>query len=304
VPEVVGEAGLGELARRQIEAARRDPRLEREDGAVVADFYDAIEEAERTRGLGILGLHELKLTLERKERELGVRHDDSNLTPQQASTLQAYWERTESAQAEIANDYAALNAQALIAMHSALDAMVDGLAPAMREIRVDAFSGEVGRRINAVEPELVARIDPERRELIDEALRTVIDARLPELEVLWGSGASRYERRLASVGLGAPADRPIPDDLDQALTELGAIRNVLVHRRGRIDSRARNQAPSLRYHEGELVRVIRDEYRTYSAAINCYAAEIVFRPLRSWPEVSEADGPDLAKWRKYYRLGS
>lgn len=295
---------MGQLARRQIEAARRDPRLEREDGAVGAEFYDEIEEAERVRGLGILGLHELKLTLERKERELGVNHDDSNLTPQQASTLQAYWERAESARIEIANDYAALNAQALIAMHSALDALVDGFAPAMREIRVDAFSEEISRRVNETEPELVAKIDPEKREMIDEALRTVVDAQLPELEVLRGSGASRYERRLASVGLGVPDVRPIPDDLDQALTELGAIRNVLVHRGGRIDSTARKQAPSLRYREGQLVRVTRAEYRTYSAAINCYAAEIVFRPLRSWPEASDGDGPDLASWRKYCRLGS
>lgn len=60
----------------------------------------------------------------------------------------------------------------------------------------------------------------------------------------------------------------------------------------------------MRYAEGDLVEVTREEYRTYSAAINCYAAEIVFRPLRSWPEVTDDDKPKLESWRKYCRLGS
>jgi hypothetical protein len=42
----------------------------------------------------------------------------------------------------------------------------------------------------------------------------------------------------------------------------------------------------------------------YSAAINCYAAEIIFRPLRSWAEVTDADSPELEQWRDYYRLGA
>lgn len=65
------------------------------------------------------------------------------------------------------------------------------------------------------------------------------------------------------MGWGAPEDRPIPDDLEIALTELGAVRNVLVHRAGRIDAQA----------------------------------------LRSWPEVSDdRDGPNLARWRDYVRV--
>lgn len=234
---IVGEAGLGELARRQIEAAQRDPRLDRGNEAVVADFYDAVEEAERTRSLGILGLHELRRTLERKEQELGVMRSDRDLTSSQASTLQAYWERTESAEAEIANDYAALNAQALISMHSALDALVDGFAPAMREIQVDAISKELRRGFNELAPETAERLDPDKREMIEELVRTVVDARLPQLAELRGSGIARYERRLQAVGLGAPADRPIPNDLDQALAELGAIRKVF-----RLDRRACRRA--------------------------------------------------------------
>jgi hypothetical protein len=60
----IGEQQLGDFARSQFAAARRDPRLERSRGAIVADFKVAMEEAERVRTLGIWGLHELALTVD------------------------------------------------------------------------------------------------------------------------------------------------------------------------------------------------------------------------------------------------
>ena len=44
---------------------------------------------------------------------------------------------------------------------------------------------------------------------------------------------------------------------------------------GKVDARALKQAPSLRYQDGELVRVSDKDYRTYSAAVRCYAAEVI-----------------------------
>lgn len=85
----MGEEGLGDYARQQIERARRDPRLERNESAAIADFWNAVEEAERVRMLGILGVHELLHTLDRHERELGVRHDDADLEVNTRATLQA-----------------------------------------------------------------------------------------------------------------------------------------------------------------------------------------------------------------------
>jgi hypothetical protein len=107
------------------------------------------------------------------------------------------------------------------------------------------------------------------------------------------------------VGWGAPADRPIPEDLNAALSELGALRDVLVHRAGRVDEAALEQAPTLRYRAGEFARISRAEYRQYSAAIRCYALEISFRGMRGWPEVTgECNGPDLARWRDYVRVNA
>jgi hypothetical protein len=296
----VGEEGLGVFAREQIDAARNDPRLDRGRGAMVADFWVAMEEAERTRKLGILGLEELTRTLERYEHEQGVARDDDELSPRARATLQAYWERAESARIEIANGCPHLNAQALISMNSALDAMVEEWVPAMRAIRAMAISEHLMQRAEQEHPDLASKLTDEQREALSNALPTVVTEQLPKLVHMTGSGAARYEALLCQEGLGAPPDRPLPADLDRALAELGAIRDVLVHRAGRVDVRALEQAPSLRYKDGDLVRVTRHEYREYSAAVRCYAAELAFRSFRSWPEVTdEKDGPDLAGWRNY-----
>ncbi len=239
---------------------------------MVADFWSAIEEAERVRMLGVLGLHELQNVLHREEQRLGVSHKTANLPGDVARDLQAAWERAEMARLEIANGHPHLNAQALLSMNSALDALVEEFAPKMRELRLQALDEGVLRRVEERATEAAQDVEPETRERVLEALHPVLEqevtrlaeaaeSRLPKPKKLRGSGSVRYERVLAQVGLGAPDDRRLPEDLDQALTELGAVRDVLVHRAGRVDTRALDQAPSLPYQDGELVRISGDDYR-------------------------------------------
>jgi hypothetical protein len=282
--------------------ARSDPRLGRGKGAIVADYWAAVEEAERVRQLGILGLHELTEAVAHTEARLGRRHTDPDLSSSERATFQARWEQAEWARAEIANDYAGLNAQAMISMNSALDAVVEDL---VRAIQVTTVASQAFRRAEAEAPEAVEQVGVQGLALVEDSFRLVVVKELRKRSAgLRGSGADRYEPMLSEIGLGAPDDRPIPADLDQALIELGALRDVLVHRAGRVDSHAREQAPSLRYREGEFVRVTAAEYRMYSAAIACYAHEIWFRMIRGWPEVDDSDGPDLANWRGYCRMGA
>lgn len=61
-----------------------------------------------------------------------------------------------------------------------------------------------------------------------------------------GSGAKRWDEPLARVGLGEPATRPIPVEMDNALAEVIQLRHVVAHRAGRVDVRALKAAPSLR----------------------------------------------------------
>lgn len=302
----VGEAGLGDYARQQIERARHDPRLQHKESAAIADFWDAVEEAERVRMLGILGIDELTHTLERHERELGVRHDAADLDSNIRGTLQAMWARVESARIEIKHGHPHINAQALLSLVSALDAMVEDFARGWRGFRVRPVVDQVMSKVKEQVPEAVEALQPAVMAALVEVVTDKVALRaLGRAERLRGSGPDRWERVLAEVGLAAPDDRPLPRGLVTALTEVSALRDVLMHRAGRVDLRAMREAPSLPYERGQLVRVSREAYRRYSSAVRCYAGEICFRGIRTSPEVSEErDGPDLERWDKYYLVGT
>lgn len=301
---VIGEHNLGENARKQLEEARRDPRLDRRRGASVADFWAAVEEAERVRMLGIWGLYELQRSLENEEAKLGVSRNDPNLDDSVTRRLQAAWERAELARSDHEAGHSGLNAQCLVSQVSALDALVEEFAPAMREIQIAMIADQMTKKAAEEHPEAAAALSLEVHTKIGEVVRKQLADILPRLKSLKNKGAQRYEKLLAGVGLAAPADRQIPQDLDQAIAEMGALRDVLVHRSARIDAKALVDAPSLRWAEGELVRLSDDDYRKYSAAVRCYSEEIVFRSIRAWPEVTDKDGPNLANWKNYYRLGA
>lgn len=294
---MIGEENLVGYAREQIEAARRDPRLERGRGAMVADFGAAIEEVERTRMLGMIGLRELQKTYEREQAEF----DASGGDQRRKDEVQVYWQRAELARAEIDGGHPALNAQALVSTNSALDALVQEFAPAVRDL---PFQIQM-KRAEEQMPEVVEHLTPELREKMLRKMQELL--RVQKLETMKGSGISRYEPRLEQVGLGASDSRPIPTDLDQALTEFGAIRDVLVHRAGRLDQKALKQAPSLKstYQDGDLVRLSDEDYRMYSSAIRCYGAEIIHRLWRKWPDLlNPGDEVDLQNWREHYMMGA
>jgi hypothetical protein len=177
---------------------------------MIADFWDAIEQAERTRGLGILGLYELTKTLERKEQELGVSREDPELPESVKGTPQAHWERAESASIEIGHGSPHLNAQALVSMNSALDALVDEYVPAMRAIRVKMLAANLLERAEQQEPEAAKQLTDEQGEPLVGAIERLIATDLPRLARLAVSGIERYEGRLRQEGSRRlPIDRSL-----------------------------------------------------------------------------------------------
>jgi hypothetical protein len=310
----VGADQVGDFARQQLEAARRDPRLDwgPDDETAIADFWVAVEEAERVRNLGLWGLQELTHALERKEDRLGVKHDADDLDEDAAATLQAAYERAEMAKAELANGSPHGNAQALVSLNSALDAMVENLAKSWRAFRVRHTAVEM--MTNAIEEmrthtneagmRFLASLDPETLAIIERDTRERVEKVTPKAHLPRGAGIDRYEKSLEQIGWAAPPDRPIPPDLDAALRELNSLRDVWVHRAGRVDQQALEKAPTLKYKAGQLVRITRLEYRRYAAAVRCYAEEITFRPIRSWAGASENDGPDLLQWTSYVPINT
>ena len=282
MPPDYGRDHLAGLALNQVEQAERDPRADHEVGIRDA-FYAATGEAENLRFLAQLGLAKLA----QQPIEEG--------TPD-AHHRQARWAQSYMAQLMIDADFPYLNAMTLVAIYSAVDAMIESLVPS----RVEAI---VAMRLLAVLEQLDVDLDsPETRQRFETAMnREVLAGELAKIAKKTGrvgsGGLSRYERHLQVADLAGFPDRAFPEDLDVALKEISALRDVLVHSGGRVDAKAVSKAPTLPargYLEGCFVRIGRDDYRTYSAALFTFAEEVLDRMLL---QVGQERPNSLSDWR-------
>jgi hypothetical protein len=288
------------LADRQLADARRDPRLTHGPKAVVADWWAAMGAAERVRTLADWGLQELLDSEAHEERRLMAEGHPDAADPQRQGAIKAARERAELARAEKDNQLVEHNAMTLISMVGALDALVEELAPRAREILIEHQARGLVEQALEQHPDAAAQLDEGFLEAFLQVAQEALTERLGDFDSSpRGAGAKRWEEVLSHTRLDAPPERPIPEDLDQALTEVVALRHVLAHRAGRVDARALKQAPSLRYAEGDLVRITRADYRRYSAALRTYGEEIIRRILKDL-----APTPPLAGWRQNYTINA
>lgn len=286
------------LADRQLADARRDPRLGHGRDAVVADWRAAMSAAERVRTLADWGLQELLESETHEEQRLKAEGVADG--PARDVALQAARERAQLARAENDNQLVELNATTLVSMLGALDALVEGLVPRARDFLVEYLSRRMIDGASELEPEAAAQIDEETLKVLEHAVQKIVSRQLGDSgAVPKGTGAKRWESALANARLQTPPNRSIPEDLDLALNEIVQLRHVMTHRAGRVDDRARANAPSLRFAEGELVRITRAEYRRYSAALWTYGEEIIHRLLRDL-----APPPSLENWRQNHTLNA
>ena len=280
------------LADRELAAARRDPRLAHGRDAVVADWWAAMEAAERTRKLADWGVQELIDSEVHERRRLQAEGRTNQDDPQTVGAVNAARERADMARAERENQLVEHNAMTLISMVGAVDALVEELAPRARDMFIAYQAHAMMEAARKQEPQAAAKLDEAALEAVEQATRDLLAERAGSFDPYpRGTGAKRWEDVLSHVALQAPPKRPVPPDLDQALTEVVALRHVLAHRAGRVDSRALTQAPTLRYADGDLVRITRAEYRRYSAALWTYGEEIIHRLMKDL-----APAPNLEDW--------
>jgi hypothetical protein len=293
----IGAGELGKVAREQLEDHRNDPRLG-EDVALLKSFTLSVEEAERSRFLAILGIEELQEIVKQTEAALGVSKDDPNITNEQQAELQARWEQQEFARVEREADYPYFNAMGLAATYGALDALIEDMIPSyfeyvastqLRTLLEQAGPAEDSAAIERLHSAIMRSAD----------VRKELDKAEKKIGRVAGGGAERYERHLSAMGLSAPPGRELPKELDETLAEAGALRNVILHRGGRVDELARRKAPTLKYDVGAFVRLTTAEYRRYSAAIRTFADEV-------WDRMCLRAGIDapneLGAWERNHSL--
>lgn len=265
----------------------------------VAHLLITLTGGSRSREIMSWGLTELVQAVEREEARLGVKHDDPDLSESDAAALQAAWERAAMARAESENDYPYVHAVTLVSMYGALDALVEELVPGAQQIIAMSFFETLQEKLSDEDRALWDDVTEERRELLRQAITNAVADMLPQKPAKpRGGGAGRYEAVLERAGLRTTAARPIPPDLDETLAELGALRDVLVHRAGRVDAKALADAPTLPYHDGDFVRIDRANYRRYSAAVRAYGIDIAQRIV---PPLTR---DDLANWRSNHSINA
>jgi hypothetical protein len=140
----VGQERTGELARKELAEAARDPRMDRPAGSPIPDFNDAFAEIGRARRAAIFALERTART--------GTPSDGPT------NERQALWEQSELARAERDGDYAWINAASLWSLHSALDALVEQNTPAVVDLVARIEAQELVNKATAKEPELAAQL--------------------------------------------------------------------------------------------------------------------------------------------------
>jgi hypothetical protein len=265
---------------------------------MAADWWAAMGAAERVRTLADWGLQEL-VDSEAHERQRLDAQSVANGAACEAALVAAR-ERAQLAKAEKENQLVELNATTLVSMLGALDALVEGLVPAARDFLIEHLSRRMIDGARSLGPQAAAQLDDETSQALQQHVRGFVAEQLGTSDAVpQGTGAKRWESVLKHAGLQVAASRPIPDDLDTALNEMVQLRHVLTHRAGRVDDRALVKAASLPYADGDLVRISREDYRRYSAALWTYGEEIIHRVMGDL-----APAPSLEEWRQNYTLNA
>jgi hypothetical protein len=267
---------------------------------MVADWWAAMEAAERVRRLADWGLHVLRDSAQHEWRRIGKSPGATDLTPHEAAAIRAAEQRAAVARAEADNQMVELNASTLIAMVSATDALVEAYAPSLRELQIEGLTRDLFDEIADAQPEAYAALPEHVLDRLREIAAGEIDKRLKKPNPPSGPTIERWEKPLRAVGLGPPPGRPLPDEMAEALQEVIALRHVLVHRAGRPDARALKEAPTLQYEEGQLVRLTREDYKRYSAALWTYGEEVIGRLLGG----ILGEPPDLGHWQMNYTINA
>lgn len=101
------------------------------------------------------------------------------------------------------------------------------------------------------------------------------------------NGIDRFEAILKPLGL----DGSVPGQLRKDIFEFGQVRNLIVHRGGRVDLQLTNSCPWLNLKVGNELSIKKEHFDQYLKAVRNYAALIICR-------VGEHFGKDLTKTKK------
>jgi len=254
----------------------------------------------------MLEVHEL-ITEAVDARLLAIRGVRMVLEQDLASTPEGDRRRGVRASAEWAMVH--WNALTLVVIYGALEDLVEGMGTGLYPIvraTNPAKRKEIFERNRLRNRELIAagELTGQGAHALTKFTKALTDALLPDPLLEPNRRlppANRWEDLLSRIYMRPIPERALPDDLRLTINEFAAVRNVILHRMGRMDEKSLKhvtEGPWKTVNE----RVVIDEslYRRYIAALIAYQRELEDR-IRSRTGV--APQSNLAAWRTMVPAG-
>jgi hypothetical protein len=186
------------------------------------------------------------------------------------------------AKEEASRGFPYLHSIAIVRVWSILEVTVDDLVRRLfRTPNVLPAGGVIAKMEGPLLPFINASPE-DRAELMFIALKQ-------KLSVALKPGVARMEELLEPVGLHGQ----INDAVRRLLLELGAVRNVLVHRNGITDKRFIVACPWLQCREGRPLSLSHNHFEMYWFAVGWYMLEISRRVVRKFNLLTEVEEKEL-----------
>ena len=229
------------------------------------DFTQQIEETGRTMFLaktGISVLHnfgELADFLEGTPDMYQFGGEDAEAKLAHTREIAGHAER------EIESGFPMMNAQSVVTLWSLLESFVGSFLVGWMENEPGALQADAIKNLSIRIGEYEALSPEEKCPFILDRLELDRRSRLP--------GISRFEAMLEIFGLNGPVD----PELRKTLLHLWAVRNLIVHQRGKVDKIFFEQCPWLGVNVGDDVRISDAELAKFTFACGKYVMSIIPR---------------------------
>lgn len=230
-------------------------------------FKDLVEESERIHDLLRLSMQGISVLRAMPGMVTAIANAEG--TSEDASTaaeLTNVQRTAELAQREVDEGFPILHAHGALALWALLEATVRLFVARWLENQPGALDVEIVQKLKV-------RIGEYERLTGEDRVFYIVDRIEQEVAAVLRSGVNRFESILEPFSLSGPLDA----NLQRDLFELSQIRNALMHRAGKADSRLIEACPWLGLRIGQKVVVDTASFKRYEHAVMDYAICLIAR---------------------------
>jgi hypothetical protein len=229
------------------------------------DFHQFLDHQEDLATILHLSMNGISMLRGRPHAIKVLAEVDGRVQEEEENLKRASKER-DLAQREVDSDFPVLHEQAIVALWSALEALVRSFAAAWLANWPGAWQKDAVKKLRVRLGEYEALDPPDRClwavDLLDQETSGPLKA-----------GLGRFEGLLETFQLNGP----VAEECRKRLFELSQVRHVVVHRRGKADRKLVNACPWLQLKPGDQIKISHEMWRQYNGAVGEYVLELIQR---------------------------